>query len=66
MAFFNGIFMSYTTKAKLINQFFGVYGYGHFDITTEEFAKILKYIEKTNAKEWLKKFYEKLAKQRLG
>lgn len=57
--------MNYKTKAKaLINSGFWVAGYGHFDITIDELAKILKMIDKEDFK-GIRELYKELEKERL-
>ncbi len=57
--------MTYKTKARLLSLCgFWIYGEGNFDITTEELAQILKWIEEEDFKS-IKKFYKKLKEERL-
>ena len=32
----------YLKKANILTKFFGLYGYGHFDISNQELAQIIK------------------------
>lgn len=57
--------MTYQEKAKkLLESGFWVAGYGHFDITTNELANILEYIEKEDFTS-INDLYRKLESERL-
>jgi hypothetical protein len=56
---------TYKEKAKIVNLFFGVYGYGNFDITDYELAMILEIIDGPTPKKRLEEFYDKLS-ERMG
>jgi hypothetical protein len=59
--------MDYLKKAKTINKFFGVYGFGNFDVSTQELANILEIVDDPNySTRNLADYYEKLEKQRMG
>lgn len=57
--------MTYKSKAKaLLKAGFWVAGFGHFDITVDELAQILKMVEKEDF-DGIHKLYEKLEDERL-
>lgn len=60
----------YLEKAKILTKFFGVYGYGNFDLSDEEVAKILELLELKkdfgHLEVNLQEFYERLEKIRMG
>jgi hypothetical protein len=60
--------MTYKKKAELLLEHFWLAGYGHFDLTLEEIAEILKILDGTpkEAKNKLDKLYERLEKIRMG
>ena len=56
-------------KAKLLNEFFGMYGRGNFDLSEFEINTILDILnkkDKEKVKKLLKDFYELLEKERMG
>jgi len=55
----------YRYRAKILNEFFGVYGQGNFDISLEELAIILRLVEEEKSEE-LGRFYERLYNLRMG
>jgi hypothetical protein len=62
--------MDYYKKAEILSKYFGIYGYGHFDISIEETAQILKLLSTKKEEAFLdinlKELYERLEKQRMG
>lgn len=57
--------MTYLEKAKKLNESgFWVAGFGNFDITLEELALILKYLD-NNDFESISSLYKKLERERL-
>lgn len=60
----------YLQKAKVFNQFFGVFGKGNFDISEEELARIIELLITKNKIEYLEvnlqELYERLYKTRMG
>ena len=60
----------YIEKAKTLTKFFGMYGYGNFDLSLEEVAGILKLLcekeEVAFLEVNLQETYERLEKQRMG
>ena len=58
--------LNYRQKANLILKDFGVYGVGHFDLTAGEIAKLLELLDKDDAKELVREFYEQLNEKRMG
>lgn len=56
--------MNNKQKAKLLNKHFGVYGYGNFDVSTDEMALILDILDRGDAKA-LHELYE-LLETRMG
>lgn len=57
--------MNYLTKAKkLLDSGFWMAGLGHFDITIEELAQVLEWVEKNKFKS-ISDLYNKLEKERL-
>jgi len=60
----------YTKKAKILTKYFGVYGNGNFDLSTEEVATILEFVCVEEIHQYfeikIKEFYERLEKTRLG
>lgn len=62
--------MDYYKKAEILYRYFGMYGYGHFDLSIEEVAKILELLDVKKEEAFLdinlKELYERLEKQRMG
>lgn len=55
----------YVLRAKLISKYFGIYGYGNFDVSLEELAHILQLVDE-GEEEPLRTAYERLYKLRMG
>ena len=58
----------YKEKADILIGFFGIYGYGHFTISTEETAKIIQILCEKNGKilaENIEETYKSLEKKYL-
>jgi hypothetical protein len=55
----------YALRAKLLSKYFGIYGYGNFDISEEELTHILQLVEE-GEEEPLRNAYERLYKLRMG
>ena len=58
--------MDYKLAAQNINEHFGVYGYGHFNITTDELAEILQAAFQKDATILIADIYAKLERLRMG
>lgn len=55
----------YLQRAKMLSEFFGVYGQGNFDVSREELAEILRLVEEDDG-EGLGNLYERLHHLRMG
>lgn len=55
----------YFLRAKLFSTYFGIYGYGNFDVSEEELAYILQLVDE-GEEETLRTAYERLYKLRMG
>ena len=60
--------MTNIEKAKILGNYFGMYGHGNFDLTYRDVAKILSILElpKVEMIVKLKKFYDGTYKARMG
>lgn len=62
--------MKYIKKAEILTKFFGVFGYGNFDLSIDEIAYILELLETKKTPKYLEinlyNFYEKIEKLRMG
>lgn len=56
----------YVKLAMLLEKNFAIYGYGNFDLTTEETAKILELLGGDNPEAELEALYVQLKAIRLG
>ena len=60
--------MTYLKKAEILTKFFGIYGYGHFDISIYELSQIIKIICESDENDLLfniQKIYKELEKKYL-
>ena len=56
-------------QAKILSKYFGIFGYGNFDLSLEEVAYIIHLIEKKDIQSLdvnLKELYDRLHQTRLG
>lgn len=62
--------MDYLEKAEILLKYFGVYGIGNFDLSLEEVARIIEFLETKKHRDFLminlKELYDRLEKQRMG
>jgi hypothetical protein len=59
----------YLKKAEILTKYFGIYGIGHFNLSHEEIAEMLKLIYTKDGdylNEKLKVLYERLHELRMG
>ena len=53
-------------RIKEMHKYFGVYGYGCFDLTQEDVEEFLICLNSKNYKKKLKELYERLEQKRMG
>lgn len=60
----------YLEKAEVLTKFFGIYGRGNFDLSLEEVARIIEFLEIKENPQYLeinlKELYDRLYKTRMG
>lgn len=60
----------YRERAEVLTKYFGIYGNGNFDLSTEEIAEILRLLSVKEEKAYLEcnlqLMYERLYKLRMG
>lgn len=60
----------YIKRAEILSKFFGIYGYGNFDLSIEEVAHILEILDKNKNPQYLEvnlqEIYDRLYKARMG
>lgn len=60
---------NYFKKAEILTKYFNIYGYGNFDLSLEEIAKIIEFLysKKDDYLDVnLKELYDRLYKTRMG
>ena len=60
----------YIERAKILVKFFNIYGYGNFDLSLEEIARIIEILDEKKDNPYLEanlqELYERLHKTRMG
>lgn len=60
----------YIKKTEILTKYFGIYGYGNFDLSLEEFARLIQLVETTKDLKDLefniKELYDRLYKTGMG
>ncbi len=52
-------------RAKALQKYFGVFGYGNFDLTVEDIAELLRALESDNPDQSLEELYARLEATRM-
>lgn len=60
----------YIQRAEILTKFFNIYGYGNFDLSLEEIARIIEILDSKKDPQYLEAnlqlLYERLYKTRMG
>lgn len=55
----------YKRRAQALRKHFGIFGYGHFDLTEDDVAELLRILERTNPEKGLDELYARLEALRM-